>query len=241
MSIPPSQQELNKRILVSNIAQIFDALGWFSPCIIMMKTLLQRCWEENIGWDDTAPSSISDVCFRWREELPILKTKKIPRCYFSKGSLIVSKQLHGFSDASETAYAAVVYIRTTDSQGTITTSLVNSKTKVSPIKRQTIPRLELCGALLLAKLLDHARKVLKIPLMDCRAWTDSTVVLSWLTGNPRRFKTFVGNRVSQIIDSIPPDRWKHVAGIENPADCASRGMYPSELIEHRLWWDGQSG
>lgn len=233
-----SRQDLTKRTLISDIAQIFDVLGWFSPSIVMMKILLQKFWEEKIDWDDVAPFSISDVWHRWRDELPILKSKRIPRCYFSRNSFIVSRQLHGFSDASEAAYAAVIYMRTTDSHGEIHTSLVISKTKVSPIKRQTIPRLELCGALLLAKLLDHTRKVLQVGLIDCQAWTDSTVVLSWLTGNPRRFKTFVGNRVSQIIDCIPPDRWKHVAGIENPADCASRGLFPSELADHRLWWDG---
>jgi hypothetical protein len=200
ISIQPSQQALTKRVLVSDIAQIFDVLGWFSPSIIIMKTLLQRFWEEKIDWDDPAPPSISDVWHRWRDELPILKTKKIPRCYFTRNSLVVSKELHGFSDASEIAYAAVIYMRITDSQGRITTSLITSKTKVSPIKRQTIPRLELCGALLLAKLLDHSRKVLKIPLKDSHAWTDSTVVLSWLSGNSRRFKTFVGNRVSKIVD-----------------------------------------
>ena len=70
------------------------------------------------------------------------------------------------------------------------------------------------------------------------AGVDSTIVLSWLTGNPRRFKTYVGNRVSSIVDQIPPDRWNHVLGIENPADCASRGVSPSELLEHELWWKG---
>ena len=79
---------------------------------------------------------------------------------------------------------------------------------------------------------------MKISVRDVTAWTDSMVVLSWLVGNPRRFKTFVGNRVTQIISDIPPDRWKHVAGTENPADCASRGLYPSKLIDHQLWWNG---
>ena len=71
---------------------------------------------------------------------------------------------------------------------------------------------------------------------DIFAWTDSTIVLSWLTGNPRRFNTYVGNRVSSIVDQIPPDRWNHVLGIENPADCASRGVSPLELLEYELWW-----
>ena len=64
-----------------------------------------------------------------------------------------------------------------------------------------------------------------------------SVVLGWLTGNPRRFKTYVGNRVSSIVDQIPPDRWNHVISNENSADCASRGL-PSELLEHKLWWEG---
>ena len=70
------------------------------------------------------------------------------------------------------------------------------------------------------------------------AWTDSTVVLSWLSGNPRRFKTYVGNRVAQIVNRIPPERWKHVPGTSNPADCASRGLFPSDLVHHELWWNG---
>ena len=64
------------------------------------------------------------------------------------------------------------------------------------------------------------------------------VVLSWLVGNPKRFKTYVGNRISHIVELIPPDRWNHVSGIENPADCASRGLFPSELLDHKLWWNG---
>ena len=70
------------------------------------------------------------------------------------------------------------------------------------------------------------------------AWTDSTIVLSWLSGNPRRFKTYVGNRISYIIDQVPPDRWSHVPGTENPADCASGGLFPAQLKEHKLWWKG---
>ena len=115
---------------------------------------------------------------------------------------------------------------------------MTSKTKVAPIKRLTIPRLELCGAHLLARLLFHVREALRIPIQNFYAWTDSTIVLSWLEGNPLRFKTYVGNRVSSIIELVAPSQWNHVNGVQNPADCASRGLFPSELIEHKLWWDG---
>ena len=82
------------------------------------------------------------------------------------------------------------------------------------------------------------RGVFGIPCEDVFAWTDSTVVLSWLSGSPRRFKVFVGNRVSNILELLPPDCWHHVAGKDNPADAGSRGMFPSELLDHELWWFG---
>ena len=117
-------------------------------------------------------------------------------------------------------------------------SLITSKTKVAPKKRLLIPRLELCGAVILAKLIHHLMDVFFIPSDKVHAWMDSTVVLSWIVGNPRRFKTFVGNRVSELISLIPPNSWRHMKGDENPADCASRGLMPSQLIELDLWWNG---
>ena len=86
--------------------------------------------------------------------------------------------------------------------------------------------------------MDHVCNVLGIQLSQSFAWTDSTIVLHWLEGNPRRFKTYVGNRASSIVELLGPDRWRHIAGMENPADCASRGLFPSELIDHKLWWEG---
>ena len=94
-------------------------------------------------------------------------------------------QLHGFSDVSEDAYAGVVYLRLVDSEGGIHTSLVMLRTRVSPIKSLSIPRLELCGAQVL---LLHVKKFLQLPFLSVFAWTDSTTVMSWLCGNPRRLK-----------------------------------------------------
>ena len=234
----PPLTSITKRLLVSDIAKTFDVLGWFSPAIIKVRILLQRLWELKVDWDDPVPDIIKESWMQWRAELPCLSDKHMSRCYFPKGVTIVSTQLHGFCDASEDAYAGVIYLRSTDSDGKVHVSLVIAKTKVAPIKRLTIPRLELCGANLLAQLLNHAKEVFRLSLRDIYAWTDSTIVLNWLSGSPRRFKTFVGNRVSSIIDHIPPDRWNHVSGVENPADCASRGLFPSELLEYELWWRG---
>ena len=236
----PSLESVTKRALASDIAKTFDVLGWFAPTTIQAKVLLQRLWERKVDWDDLVPDDVKQAWLQWRRELPLLSSKSIDRYYYPKDTQTKSIQIHGFCDASEIAYAGVVYIRMTDTQDNTHVSLVMAKTKVAPIKRQTIPRLELCGAHLLSKLLRHPKEIFNVPMHDTFAWTDSTIVFCWLNGNPRRFKTFVGNRVSFIMDQISPDRWSHVSSSDNPADCASRGLFPSELLEYKLWWNGPS-
>ncbi len=238
ISRSPSSEGITKRALISDVAKTYDVLGWFAPVIIKAKILFQRLWELKVSWDDPVPPSVKEVWLQWRKELPCLSGCHIPRCYYPKETRITSLQLHGFSDASECTYGGVVYIRTVDTDGKVHVSLVTAKTKVAPIKRVSIPRLELCGAQLLARLLHHVQCILGVSPSDVFAWTDSTIVLAWLTGNPRRFKTYVGNRVAHIMELVPPDRWNHVSGAENPSDCASRGLYPSEIVDHTLWWDG---
>ncbi|ODM93494.1 hypothetical protein Ocin01_13188 [Orchesella cincta] len=93
--------------------------------------------------------------------------------------------------------------------------------------------------LLVAELLTTVKKAINIDA-DIYAWCDSTIVLKWIAAFPGRWQTFVGNRVSQIQQLIPSENWRHVAGEENPADCASRGISPLELQQHPLWWSGPS-
>ena len=190
----PPLENLNKRMLVSNVSKVFDVFGWFAPVTIRMKILPQRVWERRVDWDSPVPEEIQRAWQRWRCELPSLSSKGVPRCYLPKTVQVVSTQVHSFCDASEEAYVGVVYLRMVDSKGDVHILLVMSKTKVAPIKRMSIPRLELCGAQVLAKLLDHVKDVLQVPASDIYVWTDSEIVLHWLSGNPRRFKTYVGNR-----------------------------------------------
>ena len=185
---------------------------------------MQRVWEHGTEWDEPVPSKVETAWNRWRHELPALRDHLIPQYYFSDNDGIKSCELHGFCDASESTYAAVVYLRSKDLEDKVHLALIAAKTKVAPVKRQTIPRLELCSALILARLLHHCATVLNVHMGSAYAWMDSLVVLSWLCGNPRRSKTFVGNRVSEIMDLIPPRRWNHVQGSDNLADCASRGL-----------------
>ena len=102
-----------KRVIISDIAKTFDVLGWISPAVILMKILYQRLWEVKLGWDEAIPTALQEQHLEWRNQLPLLASKQLPRCYFQGNATRISTQLHGFSDASEKAYSAVVYIRTT--------------------------------------------------------------------------------------------------------------------------------
>ena len=195
----PPMEVLTKHALISDVARTYDVLGWYAPAIITVKILFQRLWEAKLEWDDPVPPELQEQWEKWRKELPTLAGRPILHCYFPKDVSVASTQLHGFIDASEAAYAGVVYLRMVGSEGAVHVPLVMAKTKVAPIKRFTVPRLELCGAKLLAELLRNVKGVLDIPPSLVFTWTDSTVVLGWLHGNPRRFKTFVGNRISAIM------------------------------------------
>ena len=117
-------------------------------------------------------------------------------------------------------------------------SLTIATTKFAPLKRLSIPWLELCGAMVEAKfLLWHCQWIFHIPHESTFAWTDSTIVLSWLRGDPSQFNPFIGNHVAKIIDFLPPSQWHHIAGTLNPAHCTSRGLYQYELSNYEVWWE----
>ena len=111
VSAPRQIDNLTKRTMLSDISRVFDALGWFSPTTIQMKVIIQRTWELDIGWDDQVPEHILDKWKTWRSELPVLSNIHLQRYLYLKEETPTTTQLHGFSDASEEAYRAVVYMR----------------------------------------------------------------------------------------------------------------------------------
>ena len=169
-------------------------------------------------------------------ELHMLSNIRIPRCYFEGDRVPINTQIHGFCDASERAYAAVVYIRCTYGDNCIYTRLVVSKSKVAPVKKQTIPRLELLGALILARLLESVTPL--IPhLNELYCWTDSMTVLWWLS-NKRMYKQYVRHRIDEIRQLTNHCSWRHCPGKLNPADLPSRGVSIGNLVNLSLWWEG---
>lgn len=237
VNLPPLKSEpVTKRSVISDIARLFDPLGWLAPTIVLAKIFIQKLWLAGMGWDEQLNIELIKEWNTYREELALLTNIHIPRWL---GTTPESKlELHGFCDASKVAYAAVLYLRLIDATGEVNVSLLVSKTRVAPIKQVSIPRLELCGAVLLSKLLIETSEVLNIPKDRIYAWTDSTVVLAWLNSHPSRWKTFVANRTSEILTFMNSSQWFHVATKENPADCASRGMLPSLFLQFTTWFSG---
>jgi len=137
---------------------------------------------------------------KWLEQLEVLAAHPIPRRYSCRTD-VTQKTLNGFADASQEAYGAVVYIKSSHKDGTATVSIVTARARVVPLKGLTIPRAELTAAHLLAKLLKYCAQLLNITGMY--AWSDSSIVLCWLRKSPRTLKTFVSNRV-QTIQNLNP-------------------------------------
>lgn len=236
VSLPTLQRPVTKRNIIADIARLFDPLGWVAPVIIVAKIIIQKLWLTGIKWDEEVPESLLKEWMTYREGLKFLEQIKIPRhlgCTVNDTQI----ELHGYSDASQVAYAAVVYVRTVGADG-VHVKLVAAKTKVAPIKQVSIPRLELCGAVLLAKLLAEVGTIMEVPKNNWVAWTDSTVVLAWLNSHPSRWKTFIANRVTMIMGTLEPHQWNHVSSKSNPADVASRGLSPSEFLKSSLWLNG---
>ncbi|GFS80589.1 integrase catalytic domain-containing protein [Trichonephila clavipes] len=149
-----------------------------------------------------------------------------------------SIELHAFSDASEKAYGSSIYLKSISALGEVKVCLVTSKSRVSPLKQISIPRLELCGAVLAAKLMKKVKEALNLQITAVHFWSDSTIVISWIHRESRELKTFVANRVSKIHQLSSRDQWHHIASEQNPADVLSRGLLPEELRDDSLWWHG---
>ncbi|XP_043461973.1 uncharacterized protein LOC122498348 [Leptopilina heterotoma] len=227
---------ITKRMMLSSIAQIFDPLGLIGPFILRSKILLQHLWKLKLSWDDPIPGDVAEKWIFHCNQLQNIKDLNIPRYVLVASPRKI--QIHGFSDASESAYGACIYMRTEGLDGVVVTHLLCARSRVAPMKSVSLPRLELCGALLLAEVYAKIRDALTISIEDVYFWSDSTIALSWIKGDPSRWHTFVSNRVAEIQRLTPLEKWDHVRTDENPADLISRGADLNQLMDARIWWNG---
>ncbi|CAB0033670.1 unnamed protein product [Trichogramma brassicae] len=223
-----------RRTVLSAIARTFDPLGWLAPVLILAKILLQDIFIDGTDWDAPIAGTLDQ---RWTEfcaALDDVSNIRAPRWFgISEAG---SWHLHAFADASKRAYAAALYAVIPSGS----CRLIVAKTKLAPTKVQTVPRLELCAAALLVRLVKSLLDGLRFPPERIFCWSDSSVVLKWIRGHPSRWPTFVANRVSSIQTDLPDVCWRHVPTKDNPADCATRGLSPLDLAAFPLWWNGPS-
>ncbi|XP_053969189.1 uncharacterized protein LOC128870561 [Anastrepha ludens] len=222
-----------KRSILSTIARFYDPLGLIGPIISKAKIFLQQIWKERLDWDESLPSSLHSSWLSLCADFGRIPQIKFPRLSIQQNG---AYEIHGFSDASIEAYGACLYVVSV-SQGRNQAQLLCSKSRVAPLKTLTVPRLELCGASLLAQLM---HEIAQMKLFSCRyyCWSDSAVVLSWIRDEPSRFQIFTANRIATIQELTAGMEWRYVPTKFNPADILSRGATSNDLINSSLWLHG---
>ena len=240
ISTMAAELELTKAVVVSLTSRIYDPLGIVSPVTVQLKMMCQELCEAKVDWNETL---CEEMMTKWKAlmtNIAQMSPVTVPRFYLAGlDNLCGTCTLQGFCDASLKAYAAVVYLRIQTVAGCVV-RLVASKSRVAPVRTQTIPRLELLSALLLAKLLSNVMAALaaelKLDVPVC--YTDSRVALYWIQGQHKEWKQYVQNRVDAIRKLVPVECWRHCSGHSNPADLPSRGSSLGDVQTRSLWLQG---
>ncbi|KAL5500600.1 hypothetical protein EMCRGX_G012191 [Ephydatia muelleri] len=240
ISTMAAELELTKAVVVSLTSRIYDPLGIVSPVTVQLKMMCQELCEAKVDWNETL---CEEMMTKWKAlmtNIAQMSPVTVPRFYLAGlDNLCGTCTLQGFCDASLKAYAAVVYLRIQTVAGCVV-RLVASKSRVAPVRTQTIPRLELLSALLLAKLLSNVMAALaaelKLDVPVC--YTDSRVALYWIQGQHKEWKQYVQNRVDAIRKLVPVECWRHCSGHSNPADLPSRGSSLCDVQTRSLWLQG---
>ena len=226
----PDISKYTKRSVLSKIAMVFDPRGQVSPYTIRAKVLFQDACLRGQSWDEEFDSEQQQQWQRFFNELPDLARIRAPRCFKEPARYgdEVTTTVHTFTDASDCAYAAATYIRTQYPDNVVRVTLAMAKAKPAPLRKRSIPMLELRGAVLGTKVAMQVCTALDLSPQQCQYWTDSMNVLAWVKNHSRRFKVEVGNRIAESVSES--DQWQHVRSKTNPADKATRGMSGSSFI-----------
>ena len=228
-----------RRQILSVISSVYDPLGIAGPFTLAGKLILQELVVMKLGWDEDVPAKMERAWKGWLEDLPKLEALEVKRSLKPEGfGQIVSSQLHHFSDASMAGYGAVSYLRLVNDRGQVHCAMVMAKSRVAPLKKMTVPRLELAAATVAVRLNAVITKELEIPIDQTTFWTDSTTVLRYLNNTTARYQIYVANRLAIIKDESSPSQWRFVPSEENPADDASRGVKADMLLGRARWLSG---
>ena len=202
-----SRRKLTKRVMLSIISSIYDPLGFTSPFVLEERQLLQHLCNQNVQWDETVDEELKGQWIKGEMQLQQVENLQIPRCLQPPGfGRIIDISIYHLCDASEYGYGQCSYTRHLNKDGLIHCSLLLRKSRVSPNKFLSIPRLELTAAVLSVKVACLLKKELQVDGLKERFWTDNQVVLAYIRSNSKRFKVFVANRILQIKENTRVDQ-----------------------------------
>ena len=241
-TVKAGNKPFTKRGVLSIINSLYDPLGIAAPVLIQGKCLLRAMTEQLKErqleeWDVPLPLELKAVWDDWCGSLTELQHIKLTRPYATSLDKASHVELHTFCDASVQGIGAVSYLKTTQPDGHIEVSFVFGKAKLAPAHATTIPRLELCAAVLAVEITDMILNERVIQPDRIIYHSDSRVVLGYIANNTRRFYVYVANRVERIRKSSSPSQWCYVSTQCNPADIATRSMKAKDL-ESSAWLCG---
>ena len=225
-----------KRSVLREIASVFDPLGLFSPVLLQGKVFLQSLWSKHIEWDDEISSEDLAVWSSVSSNIDGLSDISIKRCIATNDSENMQQYLVCFCDASSYAYAASVYLVQFNGEQESKSDLIFSKTRLAPLKKITIPRLELMGVVIGVRCLQYVKQQLKVTVVGSYLYTDSQCVLKWINSD-KDISVFVKNRVKEFKED-GEIVFGYVSTKENPADVATRGADVQKLADNQIWWYG---
>ena len=236
------QSAKTRREMLSLVASVFDPAGFAAPATLKGKIIFQKATCLGLGWDDELPEDIYMEFEEWRNKLPELQKLRLRRWFATPATTDGKSQLHLFSDSSGEGYGVAAYIRMSNESGDVHNSLAFARAHVVPadmLRRaskdqenhhDSIPRLELTAARLAATVREMLVEELREEFSFERVvmWTDSETVLKWINDKKTRFRTFINNRITKILELTRATEWLYVPSEENPADDVSRGLDPSD-------------
>lgn len=232
------EKPFTRRGVLSTVNSLFDPLGFVAPITIQGKSLVRELSSEYCEWDAPLPAEKKTRWKTWKDSLIALEQLQIPRSYLPVSLVSTqARELCVFSDASTTAISAVAYIRTVDNQGNIQVGFCMGKSKLAPKQCHTVPRLELCAAVLAVELADTLVEELDMKVHTVKFYTDSRVVLGYICNTNRRFYVYVANRVARIRKSTRSEQWHFINTGQNPADHGTRDI-PATLLKETNWFCG---
>ena len=219
---------ITQRKILSLVSSVFDPIGLFAPFSVHMRRLLKSIWTKNGQHRDKEVEPGEEAEFlRWKEQLPIVAETSIARRYFYTARDKI--ELHVFADASEDTMCAVAYLPSQPKEYSADFAFVIGKCRVAPMRHLSIPRLEQQAAVMAVRLKEQIVKEHEMKISSCGFWSNSTTLIQWIHSSHRKQQVFVANRVAEILDTTDVSQWKHVSGINNPADIGTRAINIEEL------------